>query len=567
MIKHLRIRNFALIRDLFLELSPGLTVLTGETGAGKSMLVDSLALLLGERAAPEKVRHGESSASVEAAFDLGRHEELHQLLRDKGWMPADGILLLRREILAGGRSRAWVGEHPAALADLRRVAASLVDLHGQHEHQLLLRPVEHLAILDRYADLAARVSRMTRAWEDLARSRRRLEALEKDAEGMARRADFLKYQLDEIERASLLPGETENLKTERLRLRNLEKIRELSRAALEALHEGEVSALGLVETALAAARDLARFDPEIAKPLSRAEEAKLALQDLAAAVRPPEEDSEDPLRRLEEVEARMASLEALFRKYGPDEASVLDFARRSREEFESFTREEHSAEGLAEAIAKGSQLCERLAGQLSEERRAAARRLEKAVGEELGALGLAEAALQIEFLEEEDPDSPVRHGGAGVSCGPAGWDRVEFLLAANRGEPARPLSRIASGGEISRIMLAVHLVLQQGREATSRVFDEVDAGIGGSVARAVGRKLQDLGRGGQVLCVTHLPQVASLADHHFRVLKQSKGGRTEVRVEALDRPGAVREVARMIGGETISDLSLRHAAEMVARGR
>jgi DNA repair protein RecN (Recombination protein N) len=567
MIKYLRVRNFALIRDLSLELSPGLTVLTGETGAGKSMLVDSLALLLGERAAPEKIRFGEVTASVEAAFELDRHEDLQPILRDRGWVPAEGPLILRREILAGGRSRAFIGEQSVTLADLRRVAAALVDLHGQHEHQVLLRPAEHLSILDHYAGQAGRAAGMARAWEDLSQARRRLDTIQKDAEEIARRADFLKYQGEEIARAAIEPGEMEALRAERLRLRNLEKIGDLSRAGVEALHEGEVSALGLLEAALAAARDLARFDTELSAPLSRAEEAKLALVDLAAALRAAGGEQEDPLRRLEEVEARMASLEALFRKYGPDETAVLEFGRRCREEYESLTCEEQSAERLAESIAKASELCERLASELSEQRRTGARRLEKAVGGELVELGLQGTSFQVEFLEEEDPDSPVRHGGVGVACGSAGWDRVQFLLAANPGEPARPLSRVASGGEISRIMLAIHLVLQRGREGTTRVFDEVDAGIGGKVAHAVGRKLQDLGRGGQVLCVTHLPQVASLADQHFRVLKESRAGRTEVRVEALDRAGAVREVARMLDGERISDLSLRHAAEMVARGR
>ena len=564
MIKHLRIRNFALIRDLSLDLSPGLTVLTGETGAGKSMLVDSLALLLGERAAPEMIRFGESGAMVEAVFDRERPGDFRSLLAEKGGTSAGGALVLRREILAGGRSRAFIQEQPVALADLRRVAASLVDLHGQHEHQVLLRPSEHLPILDRYADHAEGAAKMAAAWEKLVSARGRLQAIEKDAEGTARRLDFLKYQVDEIERAAIEPGEMEALRAERLRLRNLERIGELSRLGVEALHEGEVSALGLVEAALAAARDLARFDPDLTAPLARGEEAKLALQDLAAAMRQAQHDSEDPARRLEEVEARMASLEALFRKYGADEAAVLDFARRSREEVESFSGEEHSAQRLANSIRLGAEECSRLAGELSAQRRAAARRLERAAGEELEALGLAGKAFRVEFGEEEDPGSPVCHGGVGVSCGPAGWDRVQFLLAANPGEPPRPLSRVGSGGEISRIMLAIHLVLQRGREGTSRVFDEVDAGIGGSVARAVGRKLQELGRGGQVLCVTHLPQIASLAEHHFRVVKHSRAGRTEVRVERLDREGSVREVARMLGGEKVSDLSLRHAAEMVS---
>jgi len=521
---------------------------------------------MGERAGPDLVRSGESSASVEAAFDLKGHEHLLPVLKEAGW-EGENEIVLRREILAEGRSRAFMGGKIVSLADLRKVGESLVDLHGQHEHQRLLRSSEHLPLLDVFCSDPEALKKMRERWQGLRVAQRQLESLTQDHRERERNLDILRFQLEEMQRAGVRKGDLESLRSERNRLRNRERILELARSGLEALYEGEISALGSLETALICVRELARYDPEVEGVLPRAEEAKLALQDLSEAIRRAGKEEEDNPGRLDEIENRLALLESLLRKYGPDEEALLAFQRSREAEMELLSSSELSEETLEKRIRDEAQACASLAAALSRGRGKGARVLESAVVKELGQLSLAGADFRVELEVEEDPASPVLREGVAVACDTSGWDRAQFLLRANPGEPYRPLSRTASGGEISRIMLAIHLVLQGVAEGTTRVFDEVDSGIGGGVAQAVGKKLRALGRRGQVLCVTHLPQIASLADHHFSVAKSVRGGRTEAFVESLDREGAVREVARMLSGARVSELTLRHAAEMVERGR
>jgi DNA repair protein RecN (Recombination protein N) len=567
MIKYLRIQNLSIIRDVSLEFLPGLTVITGETGAGKSLLVDSLGLLLGERADPERVRAGATSASVEAVFDLPRQGAVTSILEECGFESEDGEVILRREILSGGRSRAFIAGKLATLSDLRRIGEALMDLHGQHDHQSLLRRAEHLPILDRFCGNDRLLDGMRTLAQELELALSRRKALAEDRQDLARRQDILRFQAEEIRSGKISTGELEALRTERLRARNREKVLELARSGLEALYEGEVSALGVLETALLAARDLASFDPQVAAALPAAEEARLALRELAESLRAAARSEDDGPERLEQIEARLAQLEGLLRKYGPDEPAVLAFLGRCEAELESLTSAENSEEGLRIKIDELARSCARQASELSARRQQGAKSLEAAVQQELQDLALGGSDFRVDFRVESQTGGAVLRDGNPVACTSTGWDRVEFLLQANPGEDLQPLSRTASGGEISRIMLAIHLVLKQESEGTLRVFDEVDAGVGGKVAQAVGKKLRDLGRGGQVLCVTHLPQIASLAHNHLLVSKRSRQGRTEVWVESLDRQGAVQEIARMLGGERISELTLRHAEEMVERGR
>jgi len=567
MIKYLRIQNLSIIRNVSLEFLPGLTAITGETGAGKSLLVDSLGLLLGDRADPERVRSGATSASVEAVFHLPRRGAVPGILEERGFEPEEGELILRREILSGGRSRAFIAGRLVTLSDLRGVGEALMDLHGQHDQQSLLRRAEHLPILDCYCGNDGLLSGMRSTARDLEVALSRLETLAKDRHEMARRQDILRFQVEEIRAARIGSGELEALRAERMRVRNRERVLELARSGLEALYEGEVSALGILEPALLAARELATFDAPVAAALPAAEEARLALRELAESMRKAAREEEDGPGRLEEIEARLAQLESLFRKYGPDSAAVLAFLGKCEAELESLTSTEYSEEGLRSKIDDLSLSCSRQASELSARRHQGARSLEAAVKRELEDLGLGGTDFRVDLRVESQPGGTVLKEGSPVACTSTGWDRVEFLLQANPGEELRPLSRTASGGEISRIMLAIHLVLKQESEGTLRVFDEVDAGVGGKVAEAVGRKLRDLGHGGQVLCVTHLPQIASLAHNHLRVSKRHHQGRTEVCVEGLDRQGAVQEIARMLGGERVSELTLRHAEEMVERGR
>lgn len=567
MLIYLRVRNLAIIRDISLDLFPGLTVVTGETGAGKSILVDSLALLLGERVAGERARTGEPGASVEAVFDLCRREGLLLFLKEGGWQAEEGELILRREIHAGGRSRAFIGGRLASLSDLRAVGERLVDLHGQHEHQTLLRTSEHLPLLDLFGENGAALEKLAVLHAEMGKVRSRLESLTRDRQESARRIDVLKFQVDEIERAGVKCGEVEELRAERSRVRNQERIRELALTALDRLYEGEGAALADLNGALASTRELARFDPAVEAPLLRAEEASLSLKELAGALREAGRERDQDPARLEAIEDRLAQLESLTRKYGADEGAILAFRENAARELENLTSAEGSAEGLEAQLGSLAGEFVREASALSERRRRQARALEKAVGFELSELAMEKTDFRVEFRVVEEAGSPVLREGATVAFDASGWDRVQFLVRTNPGEALLPLVRIASGGELSRIMLAIHAALNREEDVILRVFDEVDAGIGGRVAEAVGKKLRRLSRGGQVLCVTHLPQIASLANRHLLVTKQVRSGRTEVGAETLDREGAVREVARMLGGERISDLTLRHAAEMVARGR
>jgi DNA repair protein RecN (Recombination protein N) len=566
MLKHLRVQNLSIIREVTLEFRHGLTAITGETGAGKSVLVDSLALLLGERADPGRIRTGASGAVIEALFDIPAGGSLRATLSGAGVESSDNELVLRREILPEGRSRAFVADRLVTLSQLRSIGELLVDLHGQHEHQTLLRPAEHLPILDRFADHEDLLRQMEATHGELREAQGRLESVSRSEQELARRIDMLRFQSDEIARVGVKGGEIDALRAERLKVRNRERIVASARSGLESLYEGESCALGFLDKALASARELAPFDARVADQLATAEEARLTLRELAEAMRRAALEEDEGPARLEEIEARLAQLEGLCRKYGPDEAAVVEFARACETELAELTSAENSREGLQTRVEEAAARCSHLATELSARRRQAARSLESAVSEELKALALESCDFGVEFRVEPLAGSPVTCAGEPVACTSSGWDRVEFLLRSNPGESMHPLARIASGGEISRIMLAIHLVLKEGTDVV-RVFDEVDAGIGGKVAQAVGSKLKELGAKGQVICVTHLPQIASLADQHLRVGKRVRQGRTEVLVENLDRPGAVQEVARMLGGERISELALRHAQEMVERRR
>ncbi|MCI0408461.1 MAG: hypothetical protein L0191_07840, partial [Acidobacteria bacterium] len=385
---------------------------------------------------------------------------------EHGFESEDPELILRREISSGGRSRAFVAGKLATLSDLRKVGEALVDLHGQHDHQALLRRAEHLPILDRYCGNEVLLEGMRTAKQELEQALENMQALTKDWHDLARRQEILRFQVEEIQRGGIKTGEMESLRAERSRVRNRAKILELARSGLEALYEGEVSALGVLEKALVQARELSGFDPNVAGSLPAAEEARLALIDLAESMRAAGGVEEEGPGRLEEIEARLAQLEGLFRKYGPDEVSVLAFLRNCEAELASLMSPEHSEEGLRSRIDEMSVICARQASELSARRQVGAKSLEAAVKKELGDLALVGTDFRVDFRVEGHPGCAVLRQGAPVVCTSSGWDRVEFLLQANPGEDLQPLSRTASGGEISRIMLAIHLVLKKESEGT-----------------------------------------------------------------------------------------------------
>jgi DNA repair protein RecN (Recombination protein N) len=568
MLRCLHITHLAIVRELTLDLGPGLNLLTGETGAGKSILVDALTLVLGGRSGPEMIRSGAGRASVEAEFDVSANRAARACLEQRGYPIDNGTIVARREILAQGKGRAFLGGSLAPLSDLKALGAILVDLHGQHQQQTLLHAMNHRDLLDRHAGLDADLEKMAGAARRLEAASARLASLREGAQRLAQRVDMLRFQADEIDRAGVRPGERDALRAERDLLRNAEAILRHSREAYEALYEGEGAALSRLAEAIRGFRELARFDPVLQDHLERAETARADLQEVAVLLRDyPSRLNFEP-NRLQAIDDRIQALEALLRKYAPGggEEDLLGRRDEAREALSQLAGGGETAEEVEKRLGDLRSEALRLASSLSLARRAAARTLEREVEKELAGLAMAKSRFAIDIRHRSAPGSGLWAGGQEIAVDGAGYDVVEFLLSANPGEPLAPLSAVASGGELSRVMLALEVVLHRESEPRALVFDEVDAGIGGAVAEAVGRRLHSLSRHHQVICVTHLPQIASYADRHVRVGKRPARGRTEVEVDVLDDQGKVRELARMLAGEKVTPAALRHAAEMRARG-
>ena len=568
MLRCLHIANLAIVRDLTLDLAGGLTLLTGETGAGKSILVDALALVLGGRSGPEMLRSGAERASVEAEFDLSSNRAARQFVEERGYPHDGGTIVARREILAQGRGRSFLGGALAPLSDLKELGARLVDLHGQHQQQTLLHPASHRDMLDRHAGLDGRLEDMAEVSRRLAAATSRLQSLREGAQRLLQRADSLRHLVEEIERTAPRSGERETLRSEREILRNAETILRQARAAYEALYEGESASLSRLAEAIRALREVTRFDPALREPLERAEAARADLLETAFALRDyPSRLSFEP-HRLEAIDDRLQVLETLMRKHAPGgtEEDVVRLRDEAAAELEQLVGGGDTVGELEYRVEELRDEALRAASALSRERRAASQVLERKVERELRDLGMP-ARFSVDMRTRPSPGSGLWVEGEEVVVDAAGYDVVEFLLSANPGEPLAPLASVASGGELSRVMLALEVILRRDAEPRLLVFDEVDAGIGGAVAEAVGRKLSALSRRHQVICVTHLPQIAAYADRHVLVSKRAARGRAEVEVATLDDQGKVQELARMLAGEKVTAAALRHAAEMRARGR
>jgi DNA repair protein RecN (Recombination protein N) len=586
-LAELRIRDFAIIDELQLVFKPGFSVLTGETGAGKSIIVDAVELVLGGRADSTVVRAGAERAIVEATFRLdsvrqavvGPVLEREELLGDS----AD-VLLLGREVRLNGRSVSRVNGRAVTLTLLRQVAEGLVDIHGQSEHLSLLQVHKHVDLLDRYADLGPSRARVAELAAQVRAVRHELAGLLHSERELAHRADLLQFQIGEIEAAALQPDEEKAVLEERLRLTNAEQLADMIGEALHALEVGDgesLTALDMLGTALRALERLARIDPALEPQLRSAENINYQAEELVRNLRDYEEEVEHNPRRLREVEERLALIRQLQRKYGPTIADVLAYAEEAARELDAIT---HSEERIAELQEEEEQVLIKLgslAVALSQQRRKAAQQLAVGIEEELSDLRMDGARFGVDFEWREDavgvplpqPVSSFRFqvSGSGVDqlessdvdpeahpkmgFDASGIDRIEFLVSPNPGEPLKPLARIASGGETSRLMLALKTVLSRADETPTLVFDEIDQGIGGRVGTTVGEKLWGLSAGlragnlrHQVLCVTHLPQLAAFGDVHFHVEKMAMGERTVTRVTSLKGKARVEELAQMLGG-------------------
>jgi DNA repair protein RecN (Recombination protein N) len=576
----LTIRDFAIIDRLRLRFGMGFNVLTGETGAGKSIIVDAVSLLLGARADSSFVRAGAGRAMIEGVFRLDDETQgvVNPLIEAEGLEGDDpAVLTMGREIRREGRNVCRVNGRAVALKVLEGIGQHLVDIHGQTEHLSLMRVREHVDLLDRYGELWAERDRVAGLVGTLRGVRRELAALRRDERELARRMDLLQYQVNEIESAHLEPDEEEALTAERNRLSNAEQLHELTDEAYRVLYEGEAeqaSAVDLVQMAARSLTGLARLDGSTASMRELAETASYQLEDLARSLRDYRDEVEFNPRRLNQVEERLVAIHSLQRKYGDSIDEVLAFADRARHELETI---EHSEERIEELEVEEARLLReigRVGAGLSAERRGAGERLAAGIEAELGELSMARARFGVDVAWRDDEagayvDGPGDAKGRRVAFDATGLDRVEFLVAPNVGEPLKPLVRIASGGETSRLMLALKTVLAQADRTPTLIFDEIDAGIGGRVGSVVGHKLWgltvgdgDIARRHQVLCVTHLPQLASFGDLHFHVSKAIAGERTVTHVDVVDGNLREQELASMLGA--VTERTQASAREMLA---
>jgi DNA repair protein RecN (Recombination protein N) len=573
LLSELTIQDFAIIDRLHLRFGPGFNVLTGETGAGKSIIIDAVSLLLGGRADVEVIRSGTSGSYIEGLFILDQEAQaaVNRLLEQDGLQGDDpAILALSREIRLEGRNVCRVNGRSVSLRILSSIGELLVDIHGQTEHLSLMRVREHIELLDRYGDLWGLREQIASVVQQLRGIRRELADLRRDERELARRVDLLQYQVSEIDGARLDPGEPSELSQERTRLANAEQLQELASETYHALYEGneeQAAAVDLLQIAARALAGLARLDPSTASLSEAAEAASYQLEDLADSVRDYRDGIEFNPRRLLQVEDRLALIHNLQRKYGDTVEEVLAFAERARRELETI---EHSEERIAELETEEDRLLHKIGqigAELSTRRREAGERLAASVKAELDELSMARAEFGVEIAWRDDPEGAFVEGRR-VAFDLTGLDRVEFLVAPNIGEPLKPLVRIASGGETSRLMLALKTVLAQADRTETLIFDEIDAGIGGRVGSVVGEKLWGLtvrdglpARRHQVLCVTHLPQLACYGDLHLYVRKEIVGDRTVTAAQPVEGAEREQEIAGMLGA--ITERTRASAREML----
>ena len=551
MLKELYIKDLALINELQAEFASGFNVLTGETGAGKSILIDALDLVLGGRWEEAELRSGSDEALVETAFEVEGIPEVRKLLEAEGIpQEPDEYLVLRRQLLRGGRSKAYINGRLSSAATLRALGGFLVDIHGQGQASSLSSPRKHLHLLDAYADLVEEVRAFRGLYERLRQFQRELNELLSKEREKEKRQDLLEYQRKEIDAARLQEGEEEELLAERAILSNVERLYEAAEGAYSTLYAEEGSILDRLFAIASKLKEALKIDSRLQGPLESLEAARLSLEEAASALRDYRERVQFDPQRLEGVEERLHEIGRLKRKYGSSIAEILRYREEIVKELEGFERSEERIQTLEREVGTLERELRMQASALSSKRAEAAKRLREQVVAELRELSMPHAAFEVRIAEE--------------TLGPTGADSAEFFVSYNPGEELKPLQKVASGGELSRTMLGIKAILAASDEIPTLVFDEVDVGIGGGMAEVVGRKLFACSLRRQVLCVTHLPQIAAFADAHFLVFKRTVKGRAEVALERLDQERRVEELARMLGGKGRA-IPLQHAEEILGR--
>lgn len=565
MLSLLKIKNIALIDELALEFGRGLNLLTGETGSGKSIIVDSLGALTGERISSDLIKEGKDSAQIEGLFTLKANANLHEFFYESGFELEDSDeidVIVRRELSASGRNRIFINNQLVTQAFLRKIGAFLVDIHGQGEQATLFNPATHLEMLDEFAKAENLRETVAEKYKKMAVVKREIESLREDEAQKLQLLDILQFQVDEIGKANLQTGEDDALEEEKRRLNNVEKLSGLSEESYLLLYENEEATLTTLEKVIRRVKDLSEFESSFAEYTENLTNAQAVLEDLAFSLRDYRGTLEFSPERLAEIENRLAEISRLKRKYGGTIESVLTHFAESSERLKNIETADLREAELKKEFQKTREDYLKTARELHDKREKSARKFEKDIESNLKAVSLEKARFEVridapnaEDLQDEFSDK---------SFTSKGLDKIEFYFSANLGESVKPIAKVASGGELSRLMLILNTTTKVSADSKTMVFDEIDTGIGGRVAEAVGLKLKELSKHAQVLCVTHQPQVASLGDRHFIVQKEAVKNRTEVRVKELNKDEQVEEIARMLAGEKITESARQHAREMLA---
>ena len=563
MLFSLYIKNYALIQELSIEFTPGLTIITGETGAGKSILIGALNLVLGERASSDLVRTGSTKAVIEAVLKEVHSEKLDTLL-NAAEIETTTELILRRELSSSGQSRCFINDTPSTAALLKQAGEILIDLHGQHEHQLLLHADTHETMLDDFAQTTAEVNAYKAARAKLQELHKQLVTLKKEAAEIHDKKEILDFQLNELHALDLKNGEDEGIETEIMLLENAETLFSLSSSLNELLYDSEHSVYSSVAAALHIVEKLAVIDKRFDIHIEETRTAKSIIDELARFTRSYSADIDFNPTRLDSLRERQLKLQRISKKYGLTLSGLIELQNELDTKIALEGNLEEEVNHLQQQITLQRTELSILASTLSAKRLDASRKLEREIQKQLAELGIPNATFIVSITHEEDGEGEITIEGKKFSAFNSGYDRTEFLISTNPGEKPRPLIKVASGGEISRIMLAMKSALAESSKLPILIFDEIDTGISGRVAEAVGKSLKKLSRLHQIIAITHLPQIAAMAELHLQVQKSLQNDRTVTEVSALDHESRLQAIAGLISGKEISSSSLNHAAELVA---
>lgn len=551
MLQELSIKDFAIIDEIQISFQPKMTVLTGETGAGKSIIIDALGLLAGGRGSTEFIRKGEKKAVIQGLFTLPREANTYNILEEYGIDSEDGQIILQRDLYRGGRNICRINGMMVNLATLRKVGETLIDIHGQNEHQKLMKPENHIDLLDEYDKKTSELRNQYQVvYQNYRKLKLSMEKKEADEKAWAQRLDMLNFQVKEIGEAGLKINEEDELVEEKNKLDNFQAIHDTLELSYQILSGEKIDVVGNLGNAMNELSDVSDLSENLQEINTKISDAFYSLEDVARDISDELDSMEWNGERLNEIEERLELIHQLKRKYGDTIEDILHYHSRIVKELREMENAEQNSEKQERQLSEALEKVKELAIKLSKQRKKSAKKLEKMIHKQLSALYMDKAVFEVKFLNNSKLYSK-------------GIDKVEFYIQTNPGEEMGPLAKIASGGELSRIMLALKTIFSQKMGVTSIIFDEVDTGVSGRVAQAIAEKISQISNNSQVLCITHLPQVAAIADNHYYISKSVNDGRTETSLEELDEKQKIREIARMLSGSEITELTLKHAEELI----